>query len=357
MTRKNLMISAAALSLLVLAGCSKDGMAGYIGTAEAKNVALENAGLTASQVKFTDVELDDKNGTHYYQVEFTADGKEYEYDIDALTGAIIESKLPAGAQAQQNTASNNNTAGNTTPDTNTAGSSNTNNNTSNNTSSGTGTASAALTADQAKNKALAHAGLKANQVTFVKSKLDWDDGRQVYDVEFYTNGTEYDYEINAETGAVLSFDHDLEWRGSKASASTANTSSSTSSSASAAKPAAAASSSTASGDIGADKAKSIALAHAGLSEGEVDFLYAQPDRENGRQVYDVEFYAGGVCFSYGEERGREQFLRQEPYPQDLSLLSEGGAVWHSIPSATFYHAWSQSGELPDGFQAMFGAFF
>ena len=72
MTRKNLMISAAALSLLVLAGCSKDGMAGYIGTAEAKNVALENAGLTASQVKFTDVELDDKNGTHYYQVEFTA---------------------------------------------------------------------------------------------------------------------------------------------------------------------------------------------------------------------------------------------------------------------------------------------
>lgn len=193
MTRKNLMISAAALSLLVLAGCSKDGMAGYIGTAEAKNVALENAGLTASQV------------------EFTADGKEYEYDIDALTGAIIESKLPAGAQAQQNTASNNNTAGNTTPDTNTAGSSNTNNNTSNNTSSGTGTASAALTADQAKDKALAHAGLKANQVTFVKSKLDWDDGRQVYDVEFYTSDyKEYDYEIDASTGEVVSYDFDAE---------------------------------------------------------------------------------------------------------------------------------------------------
>ena len=210
MTRKKLMISAAALSLLVLAGCSKDGMAGYIGTAEAKNVALENAGLTASQVKFTDVELDDKNGTHYYQVEFTADGKEYEYDIDALTGAIIESKLPAGAQVQQNTASNNNTAGNTTPDTNTAGS-NTNNNTSNNTSSGTGTASAALTADQAKDKALAHAGLKQSQVTFVKSKLDWDDGRQVYDVEFYTSDyKEYDYEIDASTGEVVSYDFDAE---------------------------------------------------------------------------------------------------------------------------------------------------
>lgn len=76
-----------------------------------------------------------------------------------------------------------------------------------------------------------------------------------------------------------------------------------------------------------------------------------------RERKRVEFYAGGVCFSYGEERGREQLLRQEPYPQDLSLLSEGGAVWHVIPSSTFYHAWSQSGELPDGFQAMFGGFF
>lgn len=205
MTRKKLMISAAALSLLVLAGCSKDGMAGYIGTTEAKNVALENAGLTASQVKFTDVELDDKNGTYYYQVEFTADGKEYEYDIDALTGAVIESKLPAGVQAQQNTATpDDDTAGNTTPDTNTAGS-NTNNNTN------TGTASAALTAGQAKDKALAHAGLKADQVTFVKSKLDWDDGRQVYDVEFYTSDyKEYDYEIDASTGEVVSYDFDAE---------------------------------------------------------------------------------------------------------------------------------------------------
>ena len=200
MTRKNIMISAAALSLLVLAGCSKDGMADYIGRDEAKNVALENAGLTASQVKFTDVELDDKNGTHYYQVEFTADGQEYEYDIDALTGAIIESKLPAGAQAQQNATPNNNTAGTTTPD-----------NKNNNTNSGAGTASAALTADQAKDKVLAHAGLKANQVTFVKSKLDWDDGRQVYDVEFYTSDNkEYDYEIDASTGEVINYDFDAE---------------------------------------------------------------------------------------------------------------------------------------------------
>lgn len=294
MTRKNLMISAAALSLLVLAGCSKDGMAGYIGTAEAKNVALENAGLTASQVKFTDVELDDKNGTHYYQVEFTADGKEYEYDIDALTGAIIESKLPAGAQAQQNTASNNNTAGNTTPDTNTAGSSNTdnntsnnttpdtntagssntNNNTSNNTSSGTGTASAALTADQAKNKALAHAGLKANQVTFVKSKLDWDDGRQVYDVEFYTSDyKEYDYEIDASTGEVVSYDFDAE---DYAPPATGNGQS---------------------GTITADQAKEKALSQVpGATVS--DIREFETDYDDGRLQYEGKIYYNGMEYEF-----------------------------------------------------------
>ena len=294
MTRKNLMISAAALSLLVLAGCSKDGMAGYIGTAEAKNVALENAGLTASQVKFTDVELDDKNGTHYYQVEFTADGKEYEYDIDALTGAIIESKLPAGAQAQQNTASNNNTAGNTTPDTNTAGSSNTNNNTagntipaantagssntnnntSNNTSSGTGTASAALTADQAKNKALAHAGLKANQVTFVKSKLDWDDGRQVYDVEFYTSDyKEYDYEIDASTGEVVSYDFDAE---GYAPPATGNGQS---------------------GTITADQAKEKALSQVpGATVS--DIWEFETDYDDGRLQYEGKIYYNGMEYEF-----------------------------------------------------------
>lgn len=294
MTRKNLMISAAALSLLVLAGCSKDGMAGYIGTAEAKNVALENAGLTAGQVKFTDVELDDKNGTHYYQVEFTADGKEYEYDIDALTGAIIESKLPAGAQAQQNTASNNNTAGNTTPDTNTAGSSNTdnntsnnttpdtniagssntNNNTSNNTSSGTGTASAALTADQAKNKALAHAGLKANQVTFVKSKLDWDDGRQVYDVEFYTSDyKEYDYEIDASTGEVVSYDFDAE---DHAPPATGNGQS---------------------GTITADQAKEKALSQVpGATVS--DIREFETDYDDGRLQYEGKIYYNGMEYEF-----------------------------------------------------------
>lgn len=64
--------------------------------------------------------------------------------------------------------------------------------------------------EKAKEIALQHAGLAANQVTFSKGKLDWEDGVQVYEIEFYTTNKEYDYEINAATGKILSYDYDAE---------------------------------------------------------------------------------------------------------------------------------------------------
>lgn len=68
-----------------------------------------------------------------------------------------------------------------------------------------------ITLDDAKSKALAHAGLSAEQATFVKSKLDHDDGRQIYEVEFYTQDhREYEYEIDAYTGDIIGYDYDAE---------------------------------------------------------------------------------------------------------------------------------------------------
>ncbi len=65
--------------------------------------------------------------------------------------------------------------------------------------------------EKAKAAALAHAKLAADQVTFVECKLDWEDGRRVYDVEFYTaDGKEYDYEIDAYTAEILKVDYDAE---------------------------------------------------------------------------------------------------------------------------------------------------
>lgn len=87
----------------------------------------------------------------------------------------------------------------------------------NNPSGGTATPGAttgAITLEQAKQTALTHAGKSAAQVQFVKTQQDWENGRKVYEIEFVvSNGsgyTEYDYEIDAATGKIVSYDYDAE---------------------------------------------------------------------------------------------------------------------------------------------------
>ena len=67
-----------------------------------------------------------------------------------------------------------------------------------------------ITLDRAKEIALAHAGLEETDVTFVKSWLETDDGRQEYEIEFYRGNTEYDYDIDALTGDIVNYDSDAE---------------------------------------------------------------------------------------------------------------------------------------------------
>lgn len=50
-----------------------------------------------------------------------------------------------------------------------------------------------------------HAGVSASDATFVEAEYDYDDGRMVYEVEFHVKGTEYDYEIDAQTGEVVKY--------------------------------------------------------------------------------------------------------------------------------------------------------
>lgn len=123
---------------------------------------------------------------------------------------------------------------------------------------------------EAKAKAIAlnHAGLAENQVTFINVKLDYDDGRWEYDVEFYTaHYQEYDYEIDAFTGAILEFDYDVEdWAAPQQNTNTSQ--------------------------IGIDKAKSIAVNHAGLNINQVTFIKAVLDYDDGRWEYDLEFVSG-----------------------------------------------------------------
>lgn len=136
-----------------------------------------------------------------------------------------------------------------------------------------------ITAERAQEIALQHAGVSADNVPVVRTKLDFDDGVQVYDVEFYQGGTEYDYEIDAATGAVRSYDFDAEdYRPAPAQT-----------------PDAAAGSAA---YLGVDRAKSIAVAHAGLALSDAVFQKAKLENDDGRAEYEIEFYKDGVEYEY-----------------------------------------------------------
>lgn len=57
--------------------------------------------------------------------------------------------------------------------------------------------------EQAKEIALNHAQVNADEAQFEKVELDTDDGRQEYEIDFRVNNIEYDYEIDAVTGDIL----------------------------------------------------------------------------------------------------------------------------------------------------------
>ena len=135
-----------------------------------------------------------------------------------------------------------------------------------------------ITADEAKRIALAHAKLAEKDVTFVKVELELEDNnRYEYDVDFYSGNVEYDYEIDAVSGAILSADRDIENYviPTQPSTTAANTQTS---------------------EISVEKAKQIALSHAGV--GSARFKKAKLDYENGIKVYEIEFKVGNLEYEY-----------------------------------------------------------
>ena len=144
--------------------------------------------------------------------------------------------------------------------------------------------------EKANEIAISHAGLSSGSVSFVKAKLDTEDGVKVYDIEFYSGNVEYDYEINAATGAIVSFDQDIEnYEIPTQPQSSAPTQAAT-------QPQTAAPAQAASSGISADRAKQIALSHAGVSG--ASFKKVKLDTDDGVRVYEIEFKVGNVEYEY-----------------------------------------------------------
>ena len=249
---------------------------------QAQEIALNHTGLTADQVTLLRCALDREDGRQVYDVEFynSASYIEYDYEIDASSGDILSYDFDVEHYTRPSDAGGNTSSGDTTTGNANTGSSNTGSTNTGNTNTGSSntgntnpgsSGTASITAERAQQIALNHAGLSSSQVSFVRAHLDWEDGRRVYEVEFYntSNYTEYDYEIDASSGDILSYDHEAEYYQ---------------------RPSTGTGSSGGSAAISTEQAQQIALSHAGLSSSQVSFIRSKLDWDDGRRVYEVEFY-------------------------------------------------------------------
>ena len=140
---------------------------------QAITAALTRAGVKKSETAAVYTELDEENGRLVWEVEFYAGGMKYECDVDAVTGQALnlekekdDKGVIGGAEGP------------------------------------TAIVTASVTAAQAEQAALKQAGLTRKDITDLQIELDRKDG--VWEVEFLSGGMEYEFEIDAGNGSVLS---------------------------------------------------------------------------------------------------------------------------------------------------------
>ena len=219
---------------------------------DAIDIALKHAGVSRENaVMFGAPSLDEENGKAHYDVEFGYNGFEYDYEVAVADGSVLKAEKEAerlkapekeSAPAKPEPVSKENNNG-------------------------------YISVEDAKQKALDDAGVKAEDAVFLKAYYDSDDIVPHYDVKFEANGYEYEYEVKASDGSVLEKDVDKEIK----PVNTAPVSDEY---------------------ISEDKAKSIAFDHAGVKAADVKFSKAELDSDDLIVHYDVEFVAGDFEYEY-----------------------------------------------------------
>ena len=136
---------------------------------EAKKIALEDAGYTEEDVTGIRIKQDRDDGRDIYEVDFYVQAEEFDYDIDIASGQILSRDYDIDEDF-------------------------------NNSGSGQ-SADGVISQEEAVKIVLDRVqGATENDV---RISLDQDDGRQIYEGEIYYNQTEYEFELNAQTGEVL----------------------------------------------------------------------------------------------------------------------------------------------------------
>ncbi len=343
---KKAIVTAALAGVLMLSGggayaAGQVARSNAIGESSAQIFAFVDAGISPEDASVYKTRFGYENGKFVYEIDFTANGTRYEYEVEASNGKIVskESETIPGV-LPQNVPSPAETAVPGAPAV------------ANNTD--------IIGVDAAKQLALDRAKLSAGEVTFSKAKLDRDNGRLVYDVEFYIQGVaEYDYEIDASTGTILEESFE-EWEqriasgtstsspavspagGSSGTSSgtvaqtpqTSDTQSSSGTQSSVVKQntqpstegqtaAQQGTGASAQESISIEQAKAIALSRAGVSSSDVVFSKAKLDYENGKPVYDIEFYVYGQAeYEYEVDAASGAVIDEDVEPWDREYYDD-----------------------------------
>lgn len=162
--------------------------------------------------------------------------------------------------------------------------------------------------------ALKHAGAQANEILVEKNRLDYEDGAMVYEVEFYYQEHEFEYDIDALSGEIRHVDKERE----KAPEEKQNQSSQKdgAQNGSSSQKDSNASVQASGQDIGREKAVEIALSHAGLSQSNVRDLDVEKDKKKGSIVYEVDFEANGYEYDYDIDAATGEIVKQDKERDD-----------------------------------------
>lgn len=197
-----------AAGLTACGGTGGTAAAGDVTETEAASIAMEHAGVKEDDALSLRVSQEEEDGVAVYDVEFATADRRYHCDVVRSSGEVLNFSYNAvtsgddqaddGAAAQTSGTQESSASAAQTDDASAS-------------SAQQSTASSgAIDEAQARSIALEHAGVAESDAKFYRVERDNDDGRAVYEVEFYSGNTEYDYEISAETGEILSYDSDIE---------------------------------------------------------------------------------------------------------------------------------------------------
>ena len=137
----------------------------------AQKIALEHAGVKATDATITKSKLDYEGRRQVYEIEWYAGGKKYDYEIAVDTGEILSSAYDEKTSGWSVSNSSNVT----------------------------------VSEADAKQTALGRVS-GATQKDIYEWKFDYDDGRPEYEGKIIYGGTEYDFTIDASSGAVIEWE-------------------------------------------------------------------------------------------------------------------------------------------------------